>query len=274
MFAGMTTEAPQAHVLTGGGELYFLPQNVPVSEMFIDESGSNGSRGRFFVLGMVKVRGTARLLRELRLVRERASFREEFKFGRVTEGTLGVYGDAVRALADSDVRIAASVFDKTSASPFAGEIWRAQAAIASQLVVGNINRGEVVNIYLDVVTTPAGVSIPDEVRDAVNARFNGRSVISALDLDSRSTELLQMADLVAGAVAYDRRVKAGEVKTEAGRATPKRKLSSLVASEFGLDDFADVKTRNGRVNIATMERGGEWLMRKFHLAGGRVERIK
>lgn len=134
------------------------PISTPVSDMFIDESGSRSSRSKFFVLGLVKVRDSGQLMRALRSVRERHRFQGEFKFSAVTRDTKQVYFEAIEELAQADVRIGAYVFDKEIANPFEGrKTWEAQRECVSRLVRGNANRGELLSVHLDVITTPSDI---------------------------------------------------------------------------------------------------------------------
>lgn len=66
------------------GDGYFsLPEDVPVSTIFIDESGSRDAPSGLFVIGFIKVRETAKLDREIRHLRQQFKMFEEIKFGTV-----------------------------------------------------------------------------------------------------------------------------------------------------------------------------------------------
>ena len=228
------------------------PADTPVSDIFIDESGSKSSRSKFFVLGLVKVRDSGQLMRALRGVRERHHFQGEFKFSAVTRDTKQVYFEAIEELAQADVRIGAYVFDKGIADPFHGrETWEAQRECVSKLVRGNTNRGELLSVHLDVITTPSGVSLADQVKTQVNQVLKCMTVVSCLDLDSRSTDGLQMADLVAGSVSYVRRSWSGESPDRPGGRSDKAEVANRLRRCFDLDSFDDTKVKSGRVNIRT-----------------------
>lgn len=210
--------------------------DTPVSDMFIDESGSKTSRSKFFVLGMVKVRDTGHLMRANRSVREKHSFAGEFKSSAVTRDTKRVYFEAIEELAAANVRIGAYVFDKEIADPFEGkEVWEAQAACAAKLIRGNANKGELLSVHLDVITTPAGISLADKVKTQVNQTLECMTVVSCLDLDSRSTDGLQMADLVAGSVAYARRTWIGHSPDSPTARSDKAEVAHRLRRCFNLD---------------------------------------
>lgn len=224
--------------------------------MFIDESGSKSSRSKFFVLGLVKVRNSGQLLRALRGVRERHHFDGEFKFSAVTRDTKRVYFDAIEELAQANVRIGAYVFDKEIADPFQGRAaWEAQSECAAKLIRGNTNKGELLSVYLDVITTPSGVSLADDVKARVNQALECTTIVSCLDLDSRSTDGLQMADLVAGAVSYARRTWTGESPEAPGAQSDKAQVAQRLRRCFDLDSFDDTRAKSGPANIRTAGSG-------------------
>lgn len=231
-----------------------MPLDTPVSEIFIDESGSKATKSRFFVLGMVKVRDSAILQRELSDVRGKHKFFEEFKFSQMTRNVLPAYFDVCEVLAAADIRIGAYVFNKDDRDPFEGTrpTWQVQASCITNLVRGNINKGELVSLFLDVVTTPKGISIAANVRDRVNLGFGCTAVSTSLDLDSRSTDLLQMADLVASAVSYERRVWNGEHADSINELSPKAQVVKRLQRCFGISSFEDI--RSGKLNIMTAAR--------------------
>lgn len=230
-----------------------VPPKYPTAAMFIDESGSKGSGNRFFVTAMVKVRRPGDLSRSIQAVRDRYRFRSEFKFGDLTKGALNAYKDVVDVLAESDARIAAFVVDKQIYDPFPeGEAWQAHAWAAAQLIIGNTNRRELVGVLLDGISTPTGVALDEEVRRTVNRRFKATSVVTSVCLDSKTSDGLQMADLVASAVAHERHNgRSGQTRGD-GKESPKTQLSKYVRRAFDLDGFDDCRTQ--KVSILTAQR--------------------
>ncbi len=162
-----------------------------------------------------------------------------------------VYLDVIDRLAESDAHFAACVAAGGRASPFrpGTSMWRAHAAVAAQLLVGCINRRELVAVLMDVVSTPRGHALDDTVRRTVNRRLGRLAVVSAICLDSRSTDLLQVADLVAGAVLFEGRSTAG---IPARPGSPKAHVAAYLGTRFGAPGLVDGGT--SRVNIATFGR--------------------
>lgn len=233
-----------------------VPLGYPSAMFFVDESGSKASAGQYFVVAAAKLRSPGLFQRAIRDVRDRTGFEGEFKFSEITKGTLVPYYELIDQLEQSDARLAACVVDgDTGVNPFAdgGPAWIAHADVVAQLLVGNINRRELVTVVLDGISTPRGCSLEDHVRQQVNRRLRNSSVVGAICLDSRSNDCVQVADLIAGAVAFGRRRDAGR----SGNATsPKGKVASRLQAAFSLANFGD--QRSDRVNIATYRgRGSE-----------------
>lgn len=218
------------------------------ASIFIDESGSKNSKGGFFVVGFIKTRRPAVLSRKVRALRQKYHYYDEIKFSSINYEKIQFYFDLVETIAAEDVRVGGSVYNAVSGFPAKQKTWECQAQMAKRLVIGNVNKGEMVNVFLDLVQTPTGKTVAEMVRNQINEYFGKRIVMEAYDIDSRTMELVQLADIIAGSVAYLRKnpqsPKAGK------RSSPKRKVAERFRRALELESFED--TRQGKVNILTM----------------------
>ncbi len=233
---------------TTTGEAVRVPHGYPTSAIFIDESGSRASANQFFVVAALKMREPGRLAREIRSLREHMSFDREFKFAEINRGSIPFYNELIDIVRDSDATVAATVVRGALYNPFAGrqDVWRVHAEITSQLLVGCINRRELVGVHLDALSTPAGCSLEDTVRTMTNSRLRNQSVVSAVALDSRCNDLLQVSDLVAGSIFHERRLTVTPSKT----VSHKGRVALRLAQAFDRPALAD--GRDKRVNIQTL----------------------
>jgi Protein of unknown function (DUF3800) len=194
------------------------------------------------------VRQPGRLARAIREVRDRTSYGSELKFSSITRGSLTVYYELIAALEASDTSLAACVVQGDVYNPFRQRraVWKVHAEVTSQLLVGCLNRRELVGVHLDGISTPAGCSLEDEVRRMTNRRLRATAVVTAVCLDSKTNDLLQVADLVAGAIFHERRRAAtGETSPRSN----KGKVALRLATAFNRPGLID--GRDARVNIAT-----------------------
>lgn len=219
--------------------------------MFVDESGSRATANQFFVVAALKVREPGRLARDIVAIRQRTGFGGEFKWAEITRGSIPFYYQIIEAVRDSDASLAGCVVSGSVYNPFAGrqDAWRVHAEVTSQLLVGCINRRELVGVHLDALSTPVGCSLEDTVRAMTNSRLRNQTVISAVALDSRTNDLLQVADLIAGAIFHERRLTLQPTKTVSN----KGRVAQRLALAFDRPALVDGKDR--RLNIQTLRSG-------------------
>jgi len=226
-----------------------VPLRYPTAAVFVDESGSKSTvGGEFFVVAAVKVRQPGLLARAIRDAQDRTGYEGELKFSGITRGSVTVCSEVIAALEASDATLAACVVQGSIYNPFrqGKEAWRVHAEVISQLLVGCINRVELVGVHLDGISTPVGCSLEDEVRRMTNMRLGATAVVTAVCLDSKTNDLLQAADLVAGAIFHERR------RALSGDASPrsvKGRVANRLATAFDRPGLTD--GRSGRLNIAT-----------------------
>lgn len=189
-------------------------------------------------------------MRVIRDVRDRTGFgNSEFKFSEINRGSFSAYCELIDRLAESEAHLAACVVDAQQYNPFSpGEAaWQVHARVAAQLLAGCINRRELVTVLMDGISTPVGCSLEDDVRRRVNRKFGGTSIVGAVCLDSRSNDGLQVADLVASAIAFERRLAKG---AGGKSSSPKARVAGRLRAAMSLDHFGDQRTP--RVNILTL----------------------
>jgi Protein of unknown function (DUF3800) len=138
-------------------------------------------------------------MREIRHLREQTGFSQELKFSGINQGSLAAYYGLISLLETSDARMIATVTHRTAGHGSAD--WSFYCEVATRLVRGNVNRGEHICVLMDMMSTPRGTAFEDVVRGRVNKLLRSTQVTSAVCLDSRSSDGLQVADLVAGGLS-------------------------------------------------------------------------
>lgn len=228
------------------------PKQPRHSTFFIDESGAKASAGTFFVVAGVKLLQPGRLQRRVEQLRHEERYTEEFKFSRINRDRLRVFRRLVEVVAESDARLVGAVVDRSQIeNPFKSgdEEWQVHARIAAQVLAGNIANGEHAAAILDHRSTKPNVSFGDTVRSMANRRMKSACLVSAVTVDSEANDLLQVADLVAGAICNQRR------DPHPATIGHKARVATDLAQAFGVPHFCE-DVRSGRVNIKTMTRMG------------------
>lgn len=223
-----------------------VPLDYPCTTVFLDESGVK-AKDRF-TIGGFKIRRVGELSRAVRHIRDKHGFHGEFKFNTLTEGSVDFAYALVDALQASDAQIVSCVVDPQVSDPFAKveHRWLAHAEVASQLIIGTTNRRELVCAMMDTIATPKECSLEERVRARVNGKFRATSLVSALCLDSKTNDMLQVADLVASSVSFERR------RLHLGVGSPnsaKGLVAARLGAAFGNAGLVDGRSR--RHNIAT-----------------------
>jgi hypothetical protein len=196
-----------------------VPVGYPTSSIFIDESRARASGGRFFVVAALKVRKPEAMARAMHSIREqRNGFAGEFKFKDVTEGELPRYYAAIDLLESTDVQVHACVVDSELYNPFGKKpFWRVHADLVGQLLVGCTVKRELVHVLVDNISPPKDVAYGDTVKAEVNRRLGSTTVVGCLSLDSKCNDLLQIADLIAGSISYDRGLRVATYRPKSAR---------------------------------------------------------
>ncbi len=197
---------------------------------------------------MVKSHRPELLSRAIQLIRDRAHFYEELKWANVDDRQryLLQYEEIVRAFfATSWTTFSCYVLDKRSIDPVArfGNLWRAYEELAALEVAYNTHEDELVTVLADNMSTPANVDFEGELRRNVQER--GKMIGAVLRVDSKGVSLVQVADLLMGAVAYAYKLDAGLISSPN---RSKAALASRIAAHVGATRLCEpIRTRKFRV---------------------------
>ena len=118
--------------------------------------------------------------------------------------------------------------------------------------MGSIRPYEIVTVLADNYSTPPEIEFELNVTRRVNRRLGRLAVANFIRLDSRSTDGLQVADLLTSAVGFEFRQTAGL----AGAHNPKARLTAHVRARFESGSaFTDVPLTSNRIGVRIYEHG-------------------
>lgn len=211
------------------------------ASFWLDESGARATAAKCYVVAGIKTRHPDAIERDIQAVRDRHDYHDEFKFGRLSSRTLPIFLDLVDVLEASDARLIGTVVN-SDANPFHHQqVWDAYVEVVSKLVIGTTNRDEQGCVFIDRITTPPGVSLGALVKRRVNDKLGG-AIVLAVSLNSKSSDLLQAADMCAGAIRTAR--LGSSTKPE------KTRLAQQLALAFDAPGLES--KRGGRVSIQNL----------------------
>ncbi len=184
-------------------------------------------------------------------IRDRQGFHDEIKWNKVSAKKLPLLRDLIDVFVSADASFSAFVVDKQQhdvITRFGGQ-FNAYDALARQLVLGSVRRGEVMWIIADEYSTPPGVRFEENVRDYVNKKAkHGYPIAGVCRMRSSGSDLLQLSDLLLGAVIYEHKVA-----RKLGHYKPKLDLMEYVKERTDVPTFIGGYA-DSRMNVA--EYGG------------------
>lgn len=223
-----------------------LPLRSTGAVYFIDEAGSKGTAGKYFVTGAVKTTNPDLLSRAVKACRDRHKFTraDELKFSKVTKTSEPILAEVIREAIKAGCQFGAFVLDKRHFDPWSGrKQWQGHLVATERLLRGLVTRREVSIALLDHIDVPEGTSYGDELMRKCNSRFGNKRLVSAISLDSRTCAGLQVADLLASAVFHARKkIEEKGLEGFLEDPTPKARLSRDIAAALGVSHFTDCET--------------------------------
>jgi len=215
---------------------------------FLDETGSlGGERDPVFAVGLLRCPEPYTLLRPMQRLRDRNQFYDEIKWNKVSAKKLPVLMD----LADvffgcQEASFSTFVCDKSKYDIIGryGGQFEAYEALARQLVLGSLRRDEHMWIIADEYSTPPKITFEENVRDWVNGKAKTPAVAGVCRMRSDGVDLLQLIDLLLGAVLYEFKTDRGV----AGSFKPKQAMLDYVKRKVGVETFLG-GYRDDRINV-------------------------
>lgn len=197
-----------------------LPPDHPTAVIFLDETGVvHRAHDRYFGIGCLKARDPGPLLQGLHQLRARVGFRDELHWADFDKARLRDRPDVValaRAVIDlvfdsDDAEFSCYIADRANGDltvRFKSHDYPSHKAyewLAAEVLHDLIGEQEVVTVLADRLSTAPGVRFETDVAEVVNRRRRRLAVSNVCRLDSRSTDGLQIVDLLLGAATLDLR---------------------------------------------------------------------
>lgn len=217
---------------------------------FLDETGTLASpRDPFFAVGLLRCRDPYELQRPMQRIRDRKHFYDEIKWGKVSSKKLPILKILTDVFFSAEASLTVFVTDKRKhdvITRFDGQ-FGAYEALARQLVRASIRRGETMFLIADEYSTPPQVTFEENVRDYVNAMLRRQGVAGVCRMRSTGVDLLQLIDLILGAIVYEYKAECGIVGLADYK--PKTQLLNHIKTKAGVDSFVG-GYRDEKINVA------------------------
>lgn len=186
----------------------------PVTQFcFFDETGLlNSPRDKFFGVGMIKIHMPENVYLKMKKLRDQIGFYDEIKWSGIYTKNAPVMNQFIDLFFDyGKARFSCYIFKKTDLEIrkyFHGDLYSAYESLATMQVCANLSTNESAVLIMDDLSTPSD-KFEQNIKRKINSQSKRNAAYGVIRTYSKGTELIQMADLLLGAVCYDFKRSAG-----------------------------------------------------------------
>ncbi len=236
------------------------PTFVRMPFYFVDETGIiKNKKDPFFAFGAVKIYTPQNFYNEMRRIRSRHSLYGELKWNEVSEQKYTALKEIFELFFQTkQISFSSVILNKNELDlekHFNKDFWKAYCSFMILLLKGPMAvPGEIATILADDYFSPSEKNIESQVRNKINNHFGRLVVGGCCQVNSKSTDLIQVTDLLLGSIMYDLKITEGIVQPSMNAKT---KLLSYIHDRLGVPksmflDRAGKRQRkfhSGQVNV-------------------------
>jgi hypothetical protein len=218
---------------------------------FLDESGSLSNKADpFFTIGIIKLSQPYYLSSRINYERSKRKFYDELKFNKLSKSNLDFAKYAIDVFFDTPSAYFYSyTIDKNGDyfnRRFADDPWQAYEQMTLRVMSEAVLAPkEILVLIADYVTVPKNVKYEVNIKKEMNSFARRLAVAGVCRFDSKGNDILQIVDLLIGAISYDIKLSTGIVSGD------KYKIEFLnyLKSNLGAGNFIDNGFKNRNFNI-------------------------
>jgi hypothetical protein len=196
-------------------------KKIKTSFCFLDETGLLYSpRDKFFAIGIIKVEKPQRLYNRIRKIRDKYNYREELKWANLDRKVrFDVAREFFNVFLDEDVKFNSIILNKNELDfkkYYQDNIYRVYSSFTItllKLILGR-NPKEIITLLADDYFTPDDEDLEDAIKSKTNDHYKKFVIAGVCQIDSKSSDLIQLTDLLLGAIVYDLKKQFGLVKKQ------------------------------------------------------------
>src|SRR3990167_9576883 len=205
---------------------------------FLDETGTlSDQKEQYFTVGILKMSQPYYLQSKLFFERSKIRFYDEVKFNKLSKNNIAFAKTVIDALFETKSISFYSYSISTKSDYYLKNFdknpWLAYEQITLKLLGAALAPHEIIILIADYVTTPKEIRFEVDVKKYFNDANKRLALAGVCRFDSKSNDLLQLTDLLIGAITYDIKFKKGLVPGS----SYKIELVEYLKAKLGADSF-------------------------------------
>lgn len=175
---------------------------------FLDETGSlSDLKDPYFTIGILKMSQPYYLQSKILYERNKRNFHDEIKFNNLSRANIEFAKFIVEAVLDTKSIDFYSYTTKKDSqyykTHFQSNQWIAYEKATLKLLDAALAEKEIIILIADHVTTPKNIKFEVNTKKNFNSFKKRLALAGVCRFDSKSNDLLQVVDLLIGAITYD-----------------------------------------------------------------------
>jgi len=192
-----------------------MPTNKNFKEIktcfcFLDETGLiHSDRDKFFALGIIKCAEPQKLYNHIRKIRDKYNYREELKWSNLNRKIrFDIAREFFNIFLQEEAKFNCIILNKDEldfAKYYNNDLYKVYRNFTITLLKLIISKkpSEVIILLADNYFTPDGIDMEITIKKFVNDHYKKFIIAGVCQIDSRSSDLLQLTDLILGSILYD-----------------------------------------------------------------------
>lgn len=192
-----------------------MPINKPFKDVktcfcFLDETGLlYKNRDKFFGLGIIKCKNPQKLYKRIRKIRNKYNYREELKWSNLNrEIRFNVAREFFNIFLSEEAEFNCIILNKDEldfANHFQNDLYKVYTNFSIallKLIIGK-DPQEVIILIADDYFSPDHIDQEAAIKGIINDHYKNFVIAGVCQIDSKSSDLLQLTDLILGTILYD-----------------------------------------------------------------------
>lgn len=205
---------------------------------FLDETGLlRSDRDEFFALGIIKCCYPHKLYNQIRKIRYKYNYHEELKWANIDRKIrFTIAREFFNIFLKEDVIFNCLILNKKELDfkkYFNDNLYKVYSNFTVallKLIIGK-TPDEVINVLVDDYFSPDGTDLEIKIKNIINDHYQKFIISGVCQIDSKASDILQMTDLILGAILYDLKKQKGLIE---GQGTYKRKFLNFLYQKLNI----------------------------------------